>query len=58
MKRSWTPITVHTQAAEPSPQLSTEATSKAVKKTMESAAHLSVPLVCDVGVGPSWAEAH
>ncbi len=29
-----------------------------VRKTMEGAAYLSVPLVCDTGFGPSWDEAH
>jgi DNA polymerase-1 len=30
----------------------------AVKRVMEGAAHLSVPLTVDTGVGDSWAEAH
>ena len=33
-------------------------TSALVKKMMEAAATLDVPLTVDVGVGPNWAEAH
>jgi len=33
-------------------------TEKLVKRIMESAAALSVPLICDTGYGPSWDEAH
>ena len=29
-----------------------------VKKVMENAAHLDVPLVVDAGSGPTWADAH
>jgi DNA polymerase-1 len=29
-----------------------------VRKVMEGAARLDVPLTVDVGAGPSWAEAH
>ncbi len=29
-----------------------------VKRVMEGAAHLSVPLIADAGIGDSWAEAH
>jgi DNA polymerase-1 len=35
-----------------------EQTAKVVKQTMEAAARLSVPLVCDTGWGPNWDEAH
>ena len=51
-------LQVHDELVFEVPEAQVEATSKAVKKTMESAAHLSVPLVCDIGVGPNWAEAH
>jgi len=40
----------------PEPEL--EKTGDVVRKTMEAAAHLSVPLVCETGHGASWAEAH
>jgi len=33
-------------------------TKAVVKTVMEAAAHLDVPLTVDVGVGPTWAEAH
>ena len=33
-------------------------TEKVVKKIMESAASLTVPLICDTGYGSSWDEAH
>ena len=33
-------------------------TSAVVKTVMEAAAHLDVPLIVDVGVGATWAEAH
>ena len=33
-------------------------TEKLVKRIMESAAALSVPLICDTGYGSSWDEAH
>jgi len=29
-----------------------------ITETMESAAELSVPLVCDTGYGSNWDEAH
>lgn len=29
-----------------------------IKRVMEAAAHLSVPLTVDVGSGHNWAEAH
>jgi DNA polymerase-1 len=33
-------------------------TEEVVKKTMESAASLSVPLICDTGSGANWDVAH
>ena len=35
-----------------------EKTSKVVKKTMEAAVQLDIPLTVDVGTGANWAEAH
>ncbi|MPY70979.1 MAG: DNA polymerase I [Alphaproteobacteria bacterium] len=35
-----------------------EATAETVKRTMEAAASLSVPVVCETGYGPNWDEAH
>ncbi|MFI5024462.1 MAG: DNA polymerase I [Alphaproteobacteria bacterium] len=35
-----------------------EATVKAMRKVMEGAAHLKVPLVVDAGVADNWADAH
>ena len=35
-----------------------DATIEVVKKTMEGAAHLSVPLTVEAGAGDSWADAH
>jgi DNA polymerase-1 len=51
-------LQVHDELVFEVPEGQVEATSTVVKKTMESAAHLSVPLVCDIGVGSNWAEAH
>lgn len=35
-----------------------EAASALIKTTMENSAHLSIPLVADVGIGNNWDEAH
>ena len=35
-----------------------DATAALVRRVMEGAAHLSVPLVCETGHGPNWADAH
>ena len=35
-----------------------EAASTLIKITMENSAHLSIPLVADVGIGDNWNEAH
>jgi DNA polymerase-1 len=51
-------LQVHDELVFEVPDAEAERTAAAVKRTMEGAAHLSVPLVCDIGTGPSWAEAH
>ena len=40
------------------PEGEVEETTALVKKVMEGAAHLSIPLIVDAGIGDSWAEAH
>ena len=51
-------LQVHDELLFEVPEAELEATSKVVRKVMEAAAHLSVPLVVDTGHGPNWAEAH
>jgi DNA polymerase-1 len=51
-------LQVHDELIFEVPKAEVEATKAAVKETMESAAALSIPLVCDIGTGPSWDEAH
>jgi DNA polymerase I len=40
------------------PEQEIDRTKEVVRKVMESAAMLSVPLVVDTGVGATWAAAH
>ncbi len=51
-------LQVHDELIFEVPENELDATVAAVKTTMESAATLSVPLVCDTGWGKSWADAH
>jgi DNA polymerase-1 len=51
-------LQVHDELIFEVPDGELEKTAEVVRRTMEAAAHLSVPLVCETGVGPSWAEAH
>ena len=51
-------LQVHDELIFEVPDDEVEATASAVKQVMESAAHLSVPLVVDTGVADSWADAH
>jgi len=51
-------LQVHDELIFEVPEDEVETTRKVVKAVMEGAAHLSVPLVVDVGVGRSWDEAH
>ena len=51
-------LQVHDELIFEVPEAEIEATVVVVKRAMEGAAHLSVPLVVDAGVGDSWAAAH
>ncbi|MEK9684083.1 MAG: DNA polymerase I [Rhodospirillaceae bacterium] len=51
-------LQVHDELIFEVPENELEKTADCVRKTMESGAALSIPLVCDVGWGRSWAEAH
>jgi DNA polymerase-1 len=51
-------LQVHDELVLEVPEAEVEATKAVVKQVMEGAAHLDVPLVVDVGVAASWAEAH
>jgi len=51
-------LQVHDELIFEVPDAEVEATIKVVKKIMEGAAHLSVPLVVDTGTGRNWDEAH
>jgi DNA polymerase I len=51
-------LQVHDELLFEVPEAEVEATTKVVKQVMESAAHLSVPLIVDCGVGDNWGEAH
>ena len=51
-------LQVHDELIFEVPEAELDKTSDVVRKTMEGAAHLSVPLVCETGHGASWAEAH
>ncbi|MBL8629339.1 MAG: DNA polymerase I [Rhodospirillaceae bacterium] len=51
-------LQVHDELIFEVPDAQVEATKKVVKAVMESAAHLSVPLVVETGSGQNWDEAH
>ena len=51
-------LQVHDELIFEVPEGELEVTEKVVKKTMESAANLTVPLICDTGSGVNWDEAH
>lgn len=51
-------LQVHDELIFEAPEDEVEATIEVVKRTMEGAAQLSVPLTVEAGVGDSWAEAH
>jgi DNA polymerase-1 len=51
-------LQVHDELVFEVPEAQVENTIRVVKRTMEAAAALSVPLVCETGVGRNWAEAH
>jgi len=49
---------VHDELVFEVPEAEAEATRALVKKVMEEAAELDVPLVVETGAAKSWAEAH
>ncbi|WP_029007279.1 DNA polymerase I [Azospirillum halopraeferens] len=51
-------LQVHDELLFEVPADDAEATAAVVKRTMEGAATLGVPLVAEAGIGASWAEAH
>ena len=51
-------LQVHDELIFDVPEGEVEETIALVKKVMEGAAHLSIPLIVDAGIGDSWAEAH
>ncbi|MCS5605400.1 MAG: DNA polymerase I, partial [Alphaproteobacteria bacterium] len=51
-------LQVHDELIFDVPEGEVEETTALVKKVMEGAAHLSIPLIVDAGIGDSWAEAH
>ncbi|MDE0049189.1 MAG: DNA polymerase I [Rhodospirillales bacterium] len=51
-------LQVHDELVFEVPEAEVEETGAVVKRVMEGAAHLDVPLTVDVGTGGSWAEAH
>jgi DNA polymerase-1 len=40
------------------PQAEAQQTAALARDVMQDAAHISVPLVVETGIGSSWAEAH
>ena len=51
-------LQVHDELLFEAPESEIEKTIKTVRKVMEDAAHLRVPLVVDAGVADNWADAH
>jgi DNA polymerase I len=51
-------LQVHDELVFEVPEAEVEPTARLVKRVMEGAASLSVPLTVDVGHGPNWDEAH
>ncbi len=51
-------LQVHDELVLEAPEADAEKVSEFVKRTMENAVKLDVPLVVDVGMGKNWAEAH
>jgi len=50
-------LTVHDELVLEAPEKEAAAVAGLVKREMESAASLAVPLVVDTGIGPTWDEA-
>ena len=51
-------LQVHDELIFEVPNQELEDTKEIIKKVMERAAILSVPLIVDIGAGSNWAEAH
>ena len=51
-------LQVHDELVFEVPEAEIEATGAVVRRVMEGAAHLDLPLTVDVGTGASWADAH
>jgi DNA polymerase-1 len=51
-------LQVHDELVFEVPEAEVEATADLVRKTMENAAFLEVPLTVEVGTGPNWDDAH
>ena len=51
-------LQVHDELVFEVPEAQAEQTVKLVKDVMRNAAHLTVPLDVEAGVGPNWGEAH
>ena len=51
-------LQVHDELLFEAPEAEAEATAALVKEVMQNAASLSVPLLVETGIGPSWAQAH
>jgi DNA polymerase-1 len=51
-------LQVHDELVFEVPDAEIEATSKLVKRVMESAVQISVPLIVETGMALNWAEAH
>jgi DNA polymerase-1 len=51
-------LQVHDELIFEAPEDEAEKAVKVIRDVMENAAHLSVPLIADAGIGNSWADAH
>jgi len=51
-------LQVHDELIVEAPNSQTQAVALIMQETMESAVHLNVPLIVDIGVGHNWYEAH
>ncbi|MEQ9345232.1 MAG: DNA polymerase I [Thalassospira sp.] len=51
-------LQVHDELIFEAPEDEAEKAIKIIREVMENAAHLSVPLIVDAGIGDSWADAH
>jgi len=51
-------LQVHDELVFETPKAEVEKASEVIRKVMESAAHLSVPLTVEIGTGTTWADAH